>query len=319
VISLLTHQLTANIVFIFIFYAIAQIILKIKNKQKYIDKYFVSLILMIIGYFGALLVMPEKISQYTKELEFFKYHPSYFEKIFSDYNNAILAIIFLALGIYYLYKKQNLKKETLWLAVSFIGTLLMAIFIWDRNAGNQYIFFVQSFEIILIASGIYFSAIFLRDNIIENKNKVFLVTVILSLLILPNYGYFFQNDNTYNQTSKSDSPDFRKIFSYFKKAKNPEDVLISRKFRNYYWSGTKTKLFDFGGELAEEKLSQEEVEKIVSENPSGWIIFSDNDDAYIANDAITYMEKNLEKVSNVNVRGKVSVYRWGYMEKKKNH
>jgi predicted neutral ceramidase superfamily lipid hydrolase len=274
---------------------------------------------MIIGYFGALLVMPEKISQYTKELEFFKYHPSYFEKIFSDYNNAILAIIFLALGIYYLYKKQNLKKETLWLAVSFIGTLLMAIFIWDRNAGNQYIFFVQSFEIILIASGIYFSAIFLRDNIIENKNKVFLVTVILSLLILPNYGYFFQNDNTYNQTSKSDSPDFRKIFSYFKKAKNPEDVLISRKFRNYYWSGTKTKLFDFGGELAEEKLSQEEVEKIVSENPSGWIIFSDNDDAYIANDAITYMEKNLEKVSNVNVRGKVSVYRWGYMEKKKNH
>jgi hypothetical protein len=272
---------------------------------------------MVCGYVGGLLIMPEKIAKYTKELEFFKDHYSYFSKIFFDYNNAILAVIFLVLGIYYLYQKKNLKKETLWLAVSFIGTLLMAIFIWDRNAGNQYIFFVQSFEIILIASGIYFSAIFLKENIANNKDKVFLITIILALALLPNYGYFFQKDSTYNQTSQSDSPDFRKIFSYFKKAKNPEDVLISRKFRNYYWSGAKTKLFDFGGELAEEKLSQEDVEKISSENASGWIIFSDNDDAYISNEAITYMEKNFEKVSNVNVRGKVLVYRWGYIEKKK--
>ena len=315
IISLLTHQLTANILFIFIFYAIIQVALKIKDKKSYVDKYFVGLIILIVGYIGGLIFMPEKLYSYTKELELFKDHYSYLSKIFFDYNNAILALIFLVLGIYYLYKKQNLKKESLWLATSFLGTLFLAVFIWDRNAGNQYIFFVQSFEIMLIASGIYYLAVFLRENISSHKDKVFLSVIILSLILLPNYGYFFQNNNTYNQTSESESPDFRKIFSYFEKNRSSQDVLITRKFRNYYWSGAKVKLFDFGGELAEEKLSLEQLKKISSENASGWFIFTDNDESYINNDAITYAEKNFEKISNVKLRGEISVYRWSNIEK----
>ena len=314
VVSLLTHQLTANILFIFIFYAIIQVALKIKNKKPYFDKYFVGLLAMIVVYVSGLLFMPEALKKYTKELEFFKDHYSYFGKVFSDYNNAILAVIFLILGIYYLCKKQKLQKEATWLATSFLGTLFLAIFIWDRNAGNQYIFFVQSFEIILIAAGIYYAAIYLKENMVANKEKVFFGAIILALILLPNYGYFLQNENTYHQTSQSDSPDFRKIFSYFKKARESQDVLISRKVRNYYWGGEKVRLFDFGGELAEEKLSLDQLKKIITENPSGWFIFTDNDESYISNDAITYAEKNFEKVSNVKVRGKVSVFRWGHIK-----
>ena len=313
IVSLLTHQLTANILFIFLFYAIIQVGLKIKNKKSYFDKYFFGLLVMLVGYVSGLIFMPERLNKYSKELDFFKDHFSYLGKVFSDYNNAILAVIFLALGIYYLCKKQKLQKESAWLATSFLGTLFLAIFIWDRNAGDQYIFFIQSFGIILIASGIYYAAIYLKENMAANKDKVFLSVIILALVLLPNYGYFIQNENTYHQTSQSDNPDFRKIFSYFKKAREPQDVLISRKVRNYYWGGEKVKLFDFGGELAEEKLSLDQLKKITTENPSGWFIYTDNDESYIANDAITYAEKNFEKVSNVKVRGKVSVYRWGHI------
>lgn len=310
IISILTHQLTANIIFIFIFYAIFQIILKIKNKQSQINKYSISLVAIIAGYIIGMFVFPDKIREYTAGLEFFKNHYNYFGHVFSDYSNAILAIIFLALGIFFLYKKQSLKKETLWLAISFIGTLLLAVFAWDRNVGSQYIFFVQSFEIILLASGIYFSAIFLEENMV-NRKKVFLATIVLAVVLLPNYAYFFQDSNTYNQTSESDDPDYGKIFAYFKKKKIDGDVLVSRNFRNYYWSGTKTKVFDFGGELSKEKLSLNEVKKITSENSSGWFIFSDNDETYIANDAVIYIEKNLEKISSDQLRGKIKVYRWG--------
>ena len=171
-------------------------------------------------------------------------------------------------------------------------------------------FFVKPFVIILIAAGIYYLAKFLKDNLGEHGKKAYLIAIIILLLILPNYAYFFQSDNAYNQTSESDNPDYRKVFIYFKKAKTADDVLITRNFRNYYWSGSKVKVFDFGGELAKEKLSLQDINKITAENPSGWFIFSDNDESYIANDVITYAEKNWEKVSNVQVRGKVTVFRW---------
>ena len=135
--------------------------------------------------------------------------------------------------------------------------------------------------------------------------------LILAILILPNYAYFLEKNNTYNQTSSADNPNYRKIFTYFKKYKKDGDVLITRNFRNYYWSGAKVRVFDFGGELSKEKLSLNQVQQISTENTSGWFIISGNDESYIANDAISYIEKNFEKVSNPQVRGDVMVYRWG--------
>jgi len=309
-ISIMTHQLTANIVFIVLIYSIILAIIKFKQKI-YLNKYSFIIILSIIGYFIGAALFPTEMKTYTAGLEFFNDNISYFSKIFTDYSSAILTLIFLAGGIYFLLKKQNLLKESLWLIVSFFGTVLLAVFIWDRNSGDQYIFFVRSFEIIIIASGIYFVADFFKENLKAWSKKAFLASIVLALLILPNYAYFFQQNNVYNQTSSSDSPQYKKIFSYFKKKAGENDVLITRNFRNYYWGGTKTKVYSFGGELSKEKLSLEEIKKITSENSSGWFIISDNDDAYISNDAIDYIIKNLDKVSNSSVRGDVLVYRWG--------
>ncbi len=309
--SLSVHQLTANIIIVLFFYALIQVLRKKGGKAIFLNKYYLILSAILASFLVARIFFPVQLETYTSGLEFFGSHFGYLSRTFSDYSQALLAVLFLAVGIYYLYKKEKLEEETLWLAVSFFAVLLSAMFLWDRNVGDQYIFFIKSFEIILIASGIYALAEFLGKNLEKYKSKAFYVPLALSLLLLPNYGYFFQDSNTYKQTSESDSANYKKIFTYVNKKVKPSDVFITRNFRNYYWSGKNIKVYDFGGELAEEKLSLDEVKNIQSENPSGWLIISDNDDAYIANDAMEYIVKNFERVSNDQVRGKVLVYKWG--------
>jgi len=311
ILSLITHQLTANIVFTAGIYLLWGAIKTYKKEKKYLNKYSSLLGLGILGIILATIIVPKEVEAFTAGLRFFNNHWEYVGLLFSDYGNGILAAMLLILGAYFVYRKQDLPKEGSFLVISFLVPLLASIFLWSRNVGAQYIFFLKPFTIILIAAGIYYAAKFLKDNLGNYGQKAFWTILVILLLILPNYAYFFQSDNTYNQTSESDNPNYRKVFAYFKKAKKEGDVLITRKFRNYYFSSAKVKIFDFGGELAKEKLSLADINKITAENPSGWFIFSDNDESYIANDVITYAEKNWEKISNVQVRGKITVYRWG--------
>ncbi len=311
--SFLVHQLTANIVFVIFVYAIVQFVLEYKRKRILLNKYSLSVLLMIIAFLGALILVPETVKFYAGGLQFFNNHWIYLVKIFSDYSHSLIALIFLLLGIYYLYRREGKTKETLWLAMSFVVPLAMAVLLWSRNAGDQYIFFIRSFEIILISAGIYAVANFFKENLQKYGARAYLASIILSLIILPNYGYFFQENNTYRQTSESENPNYRKVFTYVKKYQKPGDVIITRKFRNYYLSGAQIPVYDFGGEMAKEKFSLGDLQNIIKDHPQGWFVMSDNDDAYISNEAINFMEKNITKVSNVAVRGKITVYRWGNM------
>jgi hypothetical protein len=312
ILSLATHQLTANIVFAVGFYLLFWTVLNWNKNKSHLNKYSVIFGLSILGIIGAIIAIPKTVVSFTAGLTFFTSHFEYARISLSDYTNGILAFIFIILGIYFISKKQKMSKEGSFLAMSFFVVLFSAIFLWGRNVGNQYIFFIKSFGIILIASGIYFAAEFFKENLKNYGKKAYLTTIIISLLILPNYAYFFEtSDNTYNQTSQSSNPNYRKIFTYFKKYKKDGDALITRNFRNYYWSGAKVKVFDFGGELSKEKLSVAEIQDIASQNPSGWFIISTNDETYISSEAVDYVEKNFSKVSNPQVRGDVLVYRWG--------
>ncbi len=311
ILSLMTHQLTANIAFVVLAYLLFWAIVAWKKEKSNINKYSLIFGVAVLGFILGNILIPKQFSAFSAGLQFFNNHWEYLNITFSDYVSEISAGILLILGIYFIAKKQNLPKESAWLAMSFLVPLLSAIFLWSRNVGGQYIFFIKPFAIMLIASGIYFSAKFFQENLQNYGKKAYLTVIILALLILPNWAYFFQSDNAYNQTSNSSNPNYRKIFTYFKKAKIDGDVLITRNFRNYYWSGTEVKVFDFGGELAKEKLSLEDIKKITAENQSGWFIISSNDESYISNDAIEYVVKNFQRVSNTQVRGDVMVYRWG--------
>lgn len=321
--SLHLHQLTASIGIIFVVYVFLRLIITYRNnkdlnptshKLRGASKYFTSLALIITVFIIGKLTSLQPIEQLSGTFKLFNDNFSYFSKIFADYSHPIIAVIFFILGIYYICKVQKKEKEATWMAVSFLVTLLMAVFIWRRSAGPQYIFFIQSFEIILIASGVYYAAKFFKDNFSKFGKKAFYATIILSLLILPNYAYFFEDNNTYRQNSRSESPRYRMIFEYFKKKKADADVLITRDFRNYYWHGEKIKTFDFGGEVSKNKLTPEKLQQIINEHPSGWVIYSDNDESYISNKAENYIENNMEKINAIPVRGKVSVYRWGTEE-----
>jgi hypothetical protein len=304
------HQLTANIILIAGAYVFVMGVLNFRKDRwnRYVIYFLSGIALLILAW----VLVPGKLAVALGTLVFFDNHWSYLAIVSRDYSNAILASMFLLVGIVHLIKKEKLSKEGAWLAVSFFAPLLAAIFLWRRVVGEQYIFFIQSFEMILIAAGIYGTAIFLQENSSRYGRKIFWTTIIVSLLVLPNYTYFFQENNAYQQTSKSENPNYRSVFSvFFKKNKKPGDVLITRDFRNYYWSGQKVKTFDFGGELSTEKFNLQDLEKIMAENPSGWFIFSDNDKDYISEDAQKFAGDNLEKINAIAVRGGISVYRWG--------
>lgn len=308
--SMLVHQLTVNIIAIFFAYCAAQFFWCVKNKKPLWNKYLVSSALLLVGFFAVFFIAPEKLKSYSAGLQFFNNHFIYFQKVFSDYSHLLVALILLLIGGHYFIKQKEITKGILWLSVSFFVPLFMAMFLWSRNVGDQYIFFIRSFEIILIACGIYAVAKFFENSLVNYGKKAYLSTIILAVILLPNYGYFFGKNNTYSQTSESENPNYRKIFGYVKKYREPKDVIITRNFRNYYFSGENLPVYDFGGELTKEKLSLADVQKISSENASGWFVISDNDDCYISNDAMEFIEKNFERVSNVAVRGKVKVYRW---------
>jgi hypothetical protein len=282
------------------------------KKQALINKYSVTLGIVLLGVVGVFIFAYSKIGMYLAGIKFFNDNFSYFSIVTADYSHPLLALLFFAAGVYYLVKQKKLSKEGTWLAVSFLVPILMAIFLWRRNAGAQYIFFAQSFAIILIATGVYGVAKFFKANLANfSGKKVYLGSILLALLILPNYGYFLQENNAYNQTSAAENPNYRSIFTYFKKKKLAGDVLITRNFRNYYFSGQNVKVFDFGGELSKEKFSLIELQKIVTENATGWVVLSDNDDRYISSEASLYMQENMTKINDIAVRGNVLVYRWG--------
>jgi hypothetical protein len=83
-------------------------------------------------------------------------------------------------------------------------------------------------------------------------------------------------------------------------------------------------VFDFGSERDEESLAKEGkkkeisldyVKEIVVKNPTGWVIFSDNDKTLFEKEALKYFDENFEKMGDsLLIKGKVSVYRWGKLE-----
>jgi hypothetical protein len=307
-ISLQLQLLTVNIVAAFFGFVLVQTILKWKEEKKFsLNKYNLTTILMLLGGILAIKFLPSVTGIFVASLKLFINNGGYFEKILSDYSNWMIGVLFFTVGGFYLYKTAGRKKEVVWLLTSILVPLFMAAFMWKRTQGIQYVFFLQSFLIILVASGIYGCAKFFEKNVTLFSKKAYIITIALSLLILPNYAYFFTENNTYHRT---DVADYRKVFVFLKKNIKPGDVVITRNFRNYYLSGLHTKVFDFGGEAATSDFSLDELKQIIEQNPRGWVVLFDNDTLFFSKEAKTYLESNLSKINNVAVRGQSAIYYW---------
>lgn len=303
------HLLSANIFFVLIFYFIIRAFL-LRKTDGALNRFVKYLGGLIILFLAAIIIAPRMVAPFLASFQFTN-HLSYAAKVLSDYDNAILAIAAMFFGTYYLCK--NNKKEGLFIAVSFFVPFLFAIFFWHRVPGDQYIFFIKSFEIILIASGIYYLVEFFRKSFGAQGGKAYIISLVALLVLIPNYSYFFQENNVYNQTSRSDDPNYQKVFSYFMKNKKDGDILVSRWFRNYYFKGADISLITFGGERSlpeEKKITAARLQSIQNENPCGWFIWSDSDDAFVTADAKEYIRKNFDKIDNIQTRGSVEVDYW---------
>jgi hypothetical protein len=305
--SLHLQLLTVNIAAAFFGYVLVQTILQIKkNKKLTLNKYSSYLISMIVAVVALQIILPQSLGIFWASIKFFINNSEYFSRILSDYSNPLFAVIFLIIGIRHLYVNEKLTKESLWLSTSLLVPLFMAAFMWKRTQGLQYVFFIQSFLIVLVATGVYAVAAFMRKQFKDSK-YAFTIVILLSMLLLPRYAYFFDESNTYNRT---DSGDYRKVFAYVKRNLQAGDVMITRNFRNYYLSGAHLKVYDFGGESAKEKLSVARIEEIRNQNAHGWIVLFDNDNLFLTEEARNYVDRNFERVNNVYLRQEVKVYRW---------
>ncbi|MDD3498194.1 MAG: glycosyltransferase family 39 protein [Candidatus Moranbacteria bacterium] len=305
--SMHLHLLAANFFFILAFYFAVMGVLKYNKSRNLKNRYLAYLAILFLGGWAMTLVSGAFLSGLGAQDHF-----SYFSKSFSDYSNPVLAAGMMVLGAYILIQKR--RKEGIFMTSAYLAIFLGAVFLWERNTGSQYLFFIKSFQIVLIASGVWAASDFLRINLKRYNQKAYLLSIVAFLLVIPNLGYFFQEENAYTQTSRSSNPNYKKVFGYFIKEKDENDILIARNFRNFYWRGSKTDTITFGGERAEEedrKLTLESLQNIISKNESGWLIYGENDEDFIKNDAQEFIEKNLEKVSHSSLRGPVSVYRWG--------
>lgn len=310
ILALFIHQLTMMLIFSLAVYLILRGFQEYRQNKNLQNKYFILLVLGLIGTFGIALFFPQFFRSFSSGLIFFDDHYGYVSYVLRDYYHPFLALTLMILGGWFIAKRENMPKESLWLSLSLLVPLAMAIWMWRRNIGAQYIFFVQGFSLILVAAGIFgFWKVFCEKWNIATKKS--LMVLGLLIILVPNFGYFFEENNTYHETSSGSKPNYRKVFTYFKKHHIDTDVLITRNVRNYYFSGAQVPIYDLGDEVSKTRLSQKELESLMIKYKTGWIILSDNDYNYISKKVKRFLPKNLTRVSNDQVRGAIDVYTWG--------
>ncbi len=297
------HPLTLNVGVIFIIYLIVQTIASFFKKHSVLNKYTVTLFLLLAGLAVAYLNDPRIYSFYSKRslVAFGSGEWRYFSAVLSDYSSIILAYGLVILGILTFRKNTEQFKKIIWIACYFFVILLSAVFLWNENYGLRFIFFAMSFGIILLASGIYFLADTAGKYFLKRQKKVFTGVLAALLLIVPNYAYFFSRESPYK--NNGEETDYRAAFQYFLEHHNPNNVLITRNFRSYYYKNAGVKVVN---KEWKKKISLADLEKIVSENPGGWIVSGDVK-GDLEKEALKFMEEN--SVMKKEISG-VKIYRW---------
>lgn len=307
----LTHQLTPHIALSIGLFALIMAGKRAWQGKGWQNKYAVTVGLGLTGIILLIFLAPGFVRAFLGGLTFFDDHFSYVGYVLSDFGLPLIGLLLGGFGLLALAKQQDSSNAAYFLGSAFFLPLLMAIFLWNRNAGAQYIFFVQSFWMILVAFGVYQLFSILAERFRDFGKWFQWVLMVLFVAIIPAWGYFLEENNTYHETSSSSNPNYRKVFAYFKKNQAPTDALITRNFRNYYWSGAKVPVYDFGGEVSHDKLTLADVQQAMREHSTGWLIISTNDYDYITHEAEDFFKKNLTLVSNSQVRGEIEVYQWG--------
>ena len=316
--SFATHFLTINIFPVIAVYVLVFAIYEWGKNGNLISKYSWLLLLPFLAL--IILFLTGFIERASDFLGFMENNFGHFDNITLDYSHSLLAITFFIIGTISLIKK-DLKKNT-WLLLSFLVPFSSAIFIWDRSSGAQYIYFIQTFQTIIIAAGIYFIAqriadwfypkkwwLFLKKN---SSRKILMMggLILYLFVILYNFSYFSDKDSFYQENKKWNHSNYKQVFAYYLKHREENALLVTRNFRNYYYAQADIPVFDFGGETQTEKeLTLDKLKQLESQNRAVWIVINDNDFDYIKGEARCYIRDNYEFIETTYTGEAMEIWR----------
>lgn len=309
-ISYNVHMLTLNIAVTLLAYSLILFLLAVK-KGDYINKYSITLAGSFIGYIA--LHSPILYNYYhsmKKNIRFFTSNYDFSKQYFSDWIYPLAGVALVIFGTWFLFYKMKIKKGTLFLLLSGLIPMLLAVFIWKREESHRYIYFLQSFGIILSAAGIY-GVIYLTAARIKKYKILAVIILFAGFMSLVNYDYIFSKSmGVYTAPKDSYYPDFRAVHNYINENMKPGEAMITRAYRGFYWRGQKIKVYDikslsFGASGCDQK-----IDKIVKENPSGWVVYPKVDKLNVCSAGRDYYQNNLARIKAEAIPSSVEIYRW---------
>ncbi len=299
-ISIRTHLLTVNMAPTILIFLLVMGGWVFYKKRKWFNKYFILLACILAA-------APFVISNhyFQDALKFFSPQDNwgYIEDVFLDYGSFVLPLILLILGTIYLIYK--FKKWGAWVSCCFWVPLLLAIFSWDRNTGEQYIYFIQIFKDIIVASAIYLIAKEVSNKIFHGNRKFFAALAIGLILILFNFEFLFSKDSYYMDIKDWNHSNHRESYFYLKNNFGKNEILITRSATNFYLWRWHIPTIDYG---VSRELVVQDIKKAQKNYDGIWVIYSRTTD--IDGDAEDYIEENFKLEEDEYTNDKVLIWHW---------
>lgn len=317
--SLHLHLLTLNIAIAIFVYCVFRALHTSAWRARAFGRFTQYIFVAVIGMIALWVAQPPFLSAAIHIIGW-EWNPGYITHLLSSFWHPLFGGVLLLGGLWHIFRAPH-EPALLWIGTVFTVITALALLTWDRNTGEQYIFFMQPFVMIIVAIGVYAIGTWFLRRITHPYFTTFIFAGVL--FFLPFYGYFFQENNTYHLTTSSGSVDYHKVLTrYFTDRVDPDhDVLVTRNFRNYYYSGAAVKVYDFGSERSAEaikaegkvrKITEKYLLEIMDTHPQGWMIYAENDEQFITREARALIAERGVKVTDSSlVRGDISVYRWG--------
>ncbi len=319
ILSFATHFLTINIFPVITVYILVFAIYEWRKNGEIKNRYSLLLILPLIAL--ILLSVLGYLKNASGFIGFMENNFGHYDNITTDYSHWLLAITFFVFGTIDLISKS--PKKNIWLLLSFLVPFLSAIFIWDRSSGPQYIYFIQTFQTIIIAAGIYFISKQITNLILPKKwyqffqktnpRKIALTVGIISyfLILFYNFNFFSGNEHFYGEKRKWDHSNYKEVLDYYLRHREKDAVLITRDFRNYYYAKANIPVFDFGGEnKPDAKLTLEKLKTLEAENKPLWLVINTNDYDYINGKTRNYIRENYQLIETTFTNNSMLIWKY---------
>ncbi|MFA6160092.1 MAG: hypothetical protein WC678_03335, partial [Parcubacteria group bacterium] len=302
------QELSVHIAFSLIAYCLVWVVLSWKKEKNiFSNKYLLTILGSIIGVIFLKMFLGGAYKDFDRAVSFWQDNYRSVDYFFTDFRYLVVGIALFFLGGWFLAFRLERKKEALFIFLSAMVPLFYAVFSWVREPASRYIYFIQSFGIIFSAVGIYALYYFLAKKF-KNHKKIIALIVLTLMFFSLDYSHIIGNNNLYQQRQSSNFIDFREVFAVVKDNLKPEDVLVTRAYRSFYFSDWKVKVLDVKVLPLEKQNCDETFAKIISENESGIVVLPEIDHLSVCKNGRKYLEENLVKIPST-VSG-VNIYRW---------